>query len=172
MTRPVLPLALALALLFVAGSAMRPPALLAGGDQRGQSGSGAAAAEPADDKTGEKEVKKASLHLRATPAVVFSPARVRVSAELRGGSDETAELYCPSIEWEWGDGTRSEARTDCEPFEAGKSEIQRRFTASHQYNQPGRYEVRLRLKRGNKVIVAGQVPVQVRPGARDFGNPF
>ncbi len=150
---------------------MLPPALLAAGGQHGQS-EGSETAGPTDEKTDEKEIRKPSLHLRASPAVVFSPARVRVSAELRGGTDETAELYCPSIEWEWGDGTRSEARTDCEPFEAGKSEIQRRFTASHQYNQSGRYEVRLRLKRGNKVIVAGQVNVQVRPGARDFGNPF
>ncbi|HEX7088221.1 MAG TPA: hypothetical protein VF198_17815 [Vicinamibacterales bacterium] len=172
MTRPLLSLALALALPFVAGSVTMPPALLASDGQQNDQNEGSATGAGSADKTDEKEIRKPSLQLRATPAVVFSPARVRVSAELRGGSDETPELYCPAVEWEWGDGTRSEARTDCEPFEPGKSEIQRRFAASHQYNQAGRYEIRLRLKRGNKVIVAGQVNVQVRPGARDFGNPF
>ncbi|HEY8535413.1 MAG TPA: hypothetical protein VIL25_03155 [Vicinamibacterales bacterium] len=173
MTRPLVSLALALGLLLLAGSAMSVSARPAAADRDDPSGDVAEqSAGQADEKPHEKEVRKPSLHLRVTPAVVFSPARVRVDAELRGGSDDSPELYCPGVEWDWGDGTRSEARTDCEPFEPGKSEIQRRFTASHQYNMPGRYEVRLRLKRGNKVILAGQVNVQVRPGARDFGNPF
>ena len=78
--------------------------------------------------TRAKDVKKPSLSLKASPTIVFSPARVVVSAELKGGAEDNAELYCPSLEWDWGDGTRSESNADCEPFEAGKSTIQRRFT--------------------------------------------
>ena len=118
-----------------------------------------------DDKN--KDVKKASLNLKASPTIVFSPARVVVSAELKGGAEDNEELYCPSLEWDWGDGTRSESNSDCEPFEAGKSTIQRRFTASHSFNIAGNYRVQLRLKRGSKTVLGGHVSVQVKPGLRD-----
>jgi len=123
-----------------------------------------------DDKN--KEVKKASLSLKASPTIVFSPARVVVTAELKGGAEDNGELYCPSLEWDWGDGTRSEANTDCEPFEAGKSTIQRRFTSSHTYNLAGNYRVQLRLKRGSKSVLGGHVSVQVKPGLRDPSENF
>ena len=119
------------------------------------------------DTTERKEVKKPSLSLKASPTIVFSPARVVVTAELKGGADDSAELYCPSLEWDWGDGTRSESGTDCEPYEAGKSTIQRRYTTSHTYNIAGNYRVQLRLKRGSKTILGGHVSVQVKPGLRD-----
>ena len=89
------------------------------------------------------------LGLRATPRVAFSPVEVLVTAQLKGGAD-LEEFYCPGLEWDWGDGTRSESETDCEPYEAGKSEIKRRYSAQHTYNQAGRYRVMLRLKRNNK----------------------
>lgn len=124
------------------------------------------AASP-QDPTQRKEVKKPSLSLKASPTIVFSPARVVVTAELKGGADDSAELYCPSLEWDWGDGTRSESGTDCEPYEAGKSTIQRRYTTSHTYNIAGNYRVQLRLKRGSKTVLGGHVSVQVKPGLRD-----
>jgi hypothetical protein len=123
-----------------------------------------------DDKG--KDVKKPSLSLKASPTIVFSPARVVVSAELKGGAEDNAEVYCPSLEWDWGDGTRSESNADCEPFEAGKSTIQRRFTASHTFNIAGNYRVQLRLKRGSKVVLGGHVSVQVKPGLRDPTENF
>jgi hypothetical protein len=123
-----------------------------------------------DDKN--KDVKKPSLSLRASPTIVFSPARVVVSAELKGGAEDNGELYCPSLEWDWGDGTRSESNTDCEPFEAGKTTIQRRFTSSHTFNIAGSYRVQLRLKRGSKTVLGGHVSVQVKPGLRDPSENF
>ncbi len=123
-----------------------------------------------DDKA--KDVKKASLSIKASPTIVFSPARVVVSAELKGGAEDSAELYCPSLEWDWGDGTRSESNVDCEPFEAGKTTIQRRFSASHTFNIAGNYRVQLRLKRGSKTVLGGHVSVQVKPGLRDPTENF
>ena len=79
-----------------------------------------------DDKKDQKEQKKASLTLKANPPIAFSPAKMVVSAELKGGSDETDDYYCPNLEWDWGDGTKSESNQDCAPFEAGKSTIDRR----------------------------------------------
>jgi hypothetical protein len=118
-----------------------------------------------DDK-GAKD-KHASLTLKASPSISFSPSRIMVSAELKGGSSDTDEYYCPSVEWDWGDDTQSESNVDCEPFQAGTSTIQRRWTASHTFNSGGQYRIVLRLKRNNKVIATGNTSVQVRAGLRD-----
>ena len=115
--------------------------------------------------------KKPSLSLRATPPVGFSPLRVRVVVDVRGGADDYADFYCPSIEWDWGDGTVSEASSDCEPYEAGKSSIQRRWTSDHIYRQSGGYKLMFRLKQKNKAIAVSSAQVQVRAGMREgFGG--
>jgi len=108
--------------------------------------------------------RKPSLSLKATPAVSFAPARIVVVAELKGGSNDFADFYCPTLEWEWGDETRSSAEADCEPYEAGKSEIRRRYTVEHRYRNPGGFRIVLRLKKGDKVVAAANTMVQVRPG--------
>jgi hypothetical protein len=125
----------------------------------------AAAREKKDEKT-----KRASLVVKVSPPVAFSPARVIATADLRGGSDTDPELYCPGLEWDWGDGTKSEASEDCEPFEAGKSTIKRRWSGTHTYNSSGNYRLQLRLTRGTKAIVAGNTMMQVKPGVQDFGG--
>ncbi len=112
--------------------------------------------------------KKPSLSLKATPAVSFAPARIVVVAEVKGGADDNEEFYCPTIEWEWGDLTTSTAEADCEPYAAGKSEIKRRYTVEHRYQDPGSFRIRLLLKKGTKVIGSANALVQVRPG---LGTP-
>lgn len=115
----------------------------------------------------QEENKKPSLSLKATPPIAFSPAKVRVVAEIRGGADDYQEYYCPTIEWEWGDGTTSESTEDCNPYEAGKSSIRRRWSAEHIYRHSGNYKVFFRLKRKDKTIAAASASVQVRPGLRE-----
>lgn len=115
----------------------------------------------------QEEQKKPSLSLKATPPISFSPAKVRVVAEVRGGADDYQEFYCPTIEWEWGDGTISENTEDCDPYEAGKSTIRRRFSAEHTFRMSGNYKVIFKLKRKTKTIAATSVSVQVRPGLRE-----
>src|SRR5688500_18659248 len=83
------------------------------------------------------EDRKPTLSLRATPPVGFSPLRVRVVVDVRGGANDYEEFYCPSIEWDWGDGTVSENSEDCDPYQAGKSAIRRRFSTEHVYRQAG-----------------------------------
>ena len=122
------------------------------------------------DKDKDKKAKKANLTVRATPALSFSPARIVATADLTGGTDAEEELYCPEAEWDWGDGTYSSATQDCEPFEAGKSEVRRHWTSEHTYETQGNYRLQLSLKRGKKSIVAGNTTVQVRPGARDMSE--
>lgn len=114
---------------------------------------------------------KPNLALRINPPVGFTPLRVRVEVDLKGGADDFQDFYCPSIEWDWADGTVSESGTDCEPYEAGKSKIQRRYTTTYTFRQPGEYKVYFRMKQRSKIVGAASATVQVRPGVRgDFDD--
>ena len=112
----------------------------------------------------EQGNKKPSLSLKASPSVSFAPARIVVVAELKGGSDDAEEFYCPTVEWEWGDGTVSTAEADCNPYEAGKSQIKRRYTVEHQFRNAGGFKISLRLKKGTKIAAMANAVVQVRAG--------
>jgi len=127
-------------------------------------GSASSAQRSGDDK-------KPSLSLRATPPVGFSPLKVRLVVDVRGGSDDYEDFYCPAIEWDWGDGTVSGNSQDCDPYQAGKSTIQRRYSIEHVFRQPGTFQVFFRLKQRDRVIAASSSNIQVRPGVRDeFGG--
>jgi hypothetical protein len=102
--------------------------------------------------------------LRAQPPVGTTPQRVVLTAELTGGADDFEEYYCPTIEWDWGDDTKSESTIDCDPYEAGKSQIKRRFTVEHVFRRPGAFKLFIRLKRGGKVVALASTTVQVRSG--------
>ena len=131
-------------------------------------------AQQRDDKTAKEKDRdqdaRPKLTLKAQPMMAIAPARVVFSAELTGGANDAAEYYCPSVEWTWGDDTRSETGSDCEPYQQGKSEIKRRFTVEHQYHHGGNFKVIFRLKRGDKAIASATISVQVRPGLRDIGG--
>jgi hypothetical protein len=103
--------------------------------------------------------------LRALPSVAVSPARIVLIAELQGGSDDFEEYYCPTISWEWGDDTRSESSSDCEPYEPGKSAIRRRYTKEHVFRREGPYKVYFHMKRKDKILGSASATIQVQPGA-------
>jgi hypothetical protein len=113
----------------------------------------------ADDKS-----KKASLSLKVTPSMAAAPARVRASVEIKGGANDNPELYCPQIEWNWGDDTTSESAADCEPYEAGRSTIQRRYSAEHTYRYSGLYKLTLRLKQKDRVVAFTSTNLQIQSG--------
>ncbi len=96
----------------------------------------------------------------------MAPARVVFTAELTGGANDFEEFYCGAVEWEWGDGTKSESSSDCAPYEPGKSEIKRRFTVEHVF-RAGAYRVMFHLKRHDKAVGNATINIQVRPGLRD-----
>lgn len=114
--------------------------------------------------------KHPSLSLKASPAMSFSPARVMLTADLRGGADDDEQFYCPEIEWDWGDGTISDKSADCEPYEPGKSQITRHFTVDRTFPNAGEFHVQLRLKRDDKIIASAMTLVRVRPGIGDGGG--
>jgi hypothetical protein len=119
------------------------------------------------DSKANSDSRKPKISLKAQPLISMSPSRVILTAEITGGSNDFEEYYCPSVVWDWGDGTQSEAAMDCAPYEAGKSEIKRRFTVEHVFSA-GSFRVRFRLKQREKTVGMANVNIQVRPGIRDI----
>jgi len=122
-----------------------------------------------DAKGKDAEAAHVKLTLKAQPIISMAPSRVVLTAELVGGPNDAEDYYCPTIEWDWGDGTQSESSSDCAPYEPGKSEIKRRYTVEHVF-RAGAYRVTLRLKQRQRVAAAATVNIQVRPGLRDGGQ--
>ena len=123
----------------------------------------ALAGSGADDKD-----KRPKIEVKVSPAMGTNPVRVVATADLNGGADDYEEFYCPSIEWDWGDDTKSTNAADCDPYEAGKSQIKRRFTADHTYRTAGDFRIQFRMKKKGKTTGAS-ASVKVRPGIYDGG---
>ena len=109
--------------------------------------------------------RRPEFRLVARPSAVIAPGRVALTGELVGGADDFEEYYCPSIEWDWGDGTVSESTSDCDPYVEGQSKIRRRFTVEHLFRIAGRIRVYIRLKqRDDDVVAAASANIFVREG--------
>ena len=122
-----------------------------------------------DKDAKDADSKRPKVSLKATPVISMSPARIVLTAEITGGPNDFEDFYCPTVQWEWGDGTESEFTNDCAPYEAGKTEIKRRFTVEHVF-RAGAYRVMFRLKRHDKAVGFATVNIQVRPGLRDISQ--
>src|SRR3954463_2884775 len=124
------------------------------------------------DLSGSDKDKKPKINVKANPAMALSPAREGVSADMHGGPDDYEDFYCAGVEWDWGDDTRSNNSADCEPYEAGKSQFKRRFTADHVYRLAGEYRIQFGLKKKKKPIAAASTSVKIRPGLGDPGGGY
>jgi hypothetical protein len=118
-----------------------------------------------DENDKKKKEKMPALELRASPRFAFSPAEIFFTAELKGGDDVEA-LYCPEVEWEWGDGGKSVEEGDCDPWTQG-TKIQRRYNAHHTYQYAGNYRVRVNLLRSGKTKLTRSLSLTIRPGLGD-----
>jgi hypothetical protein len=114
----------------------------------------------------EKDKGKPHLELRSAPRFAFSPVNVLFTAELKGGGD-IEQYYCPEVEWEWGDGGKSVQESDCPPFVAGETKIDRRFTNYHEYRRAGNYRITVSLRKADDTIAKTSVTLQVKPGIGD-----
>ena len=126
----------------------------------------AASAQRDNSNARDDDKRRPKLSLKAQPTVSISPARVVLTAELVGGANDFEEFYCPTVVWEWGDGTESDSTLDCEPYQADKSEIKRRFTVEHIF-RAGDHKVIFRLKRNDKSLAMASATVKIQPGARE-----
>ena len=125
---------------------------------------GTAASTAAQRDSGDK---KPSLSLKATPPAGFAPLRVHAVVDVRNGANDYAEFYCATVQWDWDDGTISENSEDCDPYEAGKSSIKRRYTGDHTFRLSGDYRVTFRLKQKDRVISSTTTTLTVRAGATE-----
>ena len=125
--------------------------------------SGLAVHAQREAKSPKEENQRPKLSLRAQPNTGVSPARIVLTAELTGGANDFEEYYCPTVLWDWADGTESESTLDCEPYEAGKSEIKRRYTIQHTFRS-GAHKTWVRLKRNGKLLASANVAIQIQPG--------
>jgi hypothetical protein len=116
---------------------------------------------------------KPTVSIKASPAMGFAPLRVVVTADIKGGPNDYEEFYCATVEWDIvsldgkGDGNKSEQRLECDPYEAGKSEIKRRYIREQIFKFPGEYTIRFSLKQKNKVVGGGRTSLRVRGGLGD-----
>lgn len=140
----------------------------------------AAAATASASATAPLQNKKPSISLKANPPVGFAPLRVVVTAELKGGDNDFQDFYCASVEWDWGDDTKSENKVDCDPYEPGKSEIKRRYVMEHTFRSMSsglsgvdpsgnpspsvQHRVRFSLKQKGRTVGSGQTTVEIRQG--------
>ena len=131
---------------------------------------GGAAVTVPTEVAGDDKKARPSITVRASPAAGFSPLKVVLTVELKGGADDFADYYCPTVEWDWGDDTKAESSSDCDPYEPGKSEIKRRYTTSRIFQTSGNAKVEFRLKQKDKVVGTGSTRINVRPGLRDDGG--
>jgi hypothetical protein len=112
----------------------------------------------------KNENPRPKLTLTARPSVGVAPVRITLTAELVGGANDFQEYYCPTVLWDWADGTESEQTVDCEPYEAGKTEITRRFTQQHTFRNQGGHKVWVRLKRNDRLLASANVIITIQPG--------
>jgi hypothetical protein len=123
---------------------------------------------------------KPSVSIKASPNTGFAPLRTVVTVELKGGANDFEDFYCPTVEWDItvsdiapgiDSDTRmmdsrpfekSEQKLDCDPYEAGKSEIKRRFVREQVFKMGGEYNIRFNLKQKDKVVGGGRTTVRVR----------
>jgi hypothetical protein len=127
-------------------------------------------AQKNDKPSKEQAAKRPKITMRVQPSVAIAPARVTLTVELTGGPDDFEDYYCPSIQWDWGDDTTSESTIDCEPYEAGKSQIKRRYTTQHQFRRPGVYKVYFHMKQKERFLGSAMATLQVQPGLGNSGD--
>ena len=114
--------------------------------------------------------EKPSISVKASPMIGFAPIRIVLTADVKGGPNDYEQFYCATVEWDMGDGNKSEQAADCEPYEAGKSEIKRRYVRDQVFRYPGDYRVEFRLKQKDKIVGTGRTTIKIRPGLRDGGG--
>jgi hypothetical protein len=80
---------------------------------------------------------------------------------LKGGA-ETERFYCPRVEWEWPDGTRSSQESDCSAF-ADRDNYPRSWRREV-LSGPGTWTFTVRFFRGDRLLSQVSETVSVLGG--------
>jgi hypothetical protein len=84
------------------------------------------------------------------------------TAILEGGQDSEA-LHCLVAEWSFGSDDTSFAEPDCEPFEPGKTKLERQHSIERRFSSEGQKTISVTLRKGDKVIARASIGVRVTP---------
>jgi hypothetical protein len=105
---------------------------------------------------------KPKLSLKGVPSIGTPSTVFTFQARLTGGVDDE-KLYCLTAEWVWEEQADSSLNeSECAPFRAGHSEIQRTFSEEQSFSRPGSHVVKLVLHKGDKEIATAVTTVTVR----------
>lgn len=109
---------------------------------------------------------KPKLEVSAHPRMAFGPVRALLTARLVGGMPSEA-LYCPRIEWSFGDGSGSVRESDCPPWGQGEA-FERHWSVEHCYRTTGDLPVKVSLWKGHKKLAEASTVITVlwSPGGR------
>jgi len=123
--------------------------------------------------TAAAESKKPQLTLRVMPQLGTPSTEFLFVGDLKGGSD-SGELYCPTLEWQWGPQDASVQEPECAPFQAGVTRIERRFSISRTFPE-GPRTATLALRKGDKLLARASVSFRVtwekKPPTGTFRDP-
>lgn len=108
-----------------------------------------------------------SLILSAIPRQGFSPLRVSFRVILDGVAENDVEWHCLKEEWDYGDGSISSQKPNCEPLTAD-SKITTEFFSDHVYEIPGGYTASFTI--GDKKLRSNKVGVRVLESVRSTGK--
>src|SRR4051812_41456445 len=128
---------------------------------------GLAAGPRARDSKPDKD--KPSIEVKSLPAMGFAPFRTVLTVDVKGGPDDYQQYYCASVEWDLGDGTVAEQKLDCDPYEAGKSQIKRRYIREQVFNSPGEFHVLFHLKQNRRSSAPARRPSAFAGGFETTG---
>jgi hypothetical protein len=117
---------------------------------------------PDHDQGQSESAARPRLVLRVNQHVGLAPVRIALAADLVGGADDYQEFYCPTIRWDWDDGTESESTFDCRPYRSGVTEIIRHFSVEHVFAEEGQYHVTFRLTRRDKELASAEANVLIQ----------
>jgi len=107
------------------------------------------------------ETKKPRLELRGLPALGSPSTEFLFVADLKGGAD-SEDFYCPTLAWQWGkEEDASVQEPECEPFKAGVTRIERRFSQSRRFADEGPRSVTLVLSKNGKILARATASVRV-----------
>jgi hypothetical protein len=95
------------------------------------------------------------------------PVRVRFRLLVKDGGDQ--DYYCPRVEWEWEDGTRSSDEGECAPFEeAAAPDHTKRLVREREFWLPGTYTVTVRLFKADRFIHRAQTQFEMQGDITDI----
>ena len=105
---------------------------------------------------------KPRLSLKALPMNGTTSTVFIFQAILAGGED-SEDFYCLSTEWIWEEQLDSSINeSECPPYLAGETKIDRSFSEEQSFRTPGPHLVRVVLRKGEKQIATAAITVRVR----------